>query len=82
MVLHSGAGREPVYVSYHWLQNDSVVEWNGIRTMLMSDCRNETVQFMKLKAPSSRGNFRLIIDITFENKKWLDNWCRRDVTIR
>jgi uncharacterized membrane protein len=64
----------PVYVSYHWLKDNEVVLWDGIRTKLPCDMLpGDTIKMdMNIGAPDEEGNYILIIDLVKEGITWFE----------
>lgn len=69
----SASGRNPVNVSYHWLNsNGEVVIFDGLRTQLPCDVEAQhTVMVpLQVRTPDERGNFLLQISLVQEGVAW------------
>lgn len=61
-------------LSYHWYdENHEVVVWDGLRTPLEVDVKNEFYQHIAVQMPDSAGIYYLQPDIVVEGLLWLSN---------
>jgi hypothetical protein len=75
VILTSGLRKEEIYISYHWIKNGKVTVWDGLRTPIMCDVSRSIFQFIQIKTPAEKGQYKLRIDLVFEKKKWANvNW--------
>lgn len=72
-----GYGDNPVLLSYHWKNQDgSFLVYDGVRTRLLVQelgPGKDTEQKMIVMAPSTRGEFSLIITLVQEGISWLED---------
>ena len=67
-----------LFISYHWLQDGEIVQWDGIRTPLEVDVWHEFVQEIKVATPNKPGIYEIQFDVVIEGKQWLGlNQLRR-----
>lgn len=67
--LFSGNSNQ-VFLSYFWLQNNNVLDWDVIRTPLQADVMKLLNQDIKVAVPAKSGKLQLKVDIIV-NDKWL-----------
>lgn len=63
---------QKLYLSYHLYQNDELIEWNGIRTLLEVDLRGEYWQDMRIALPEEAGLYQIVPDIVVDGKGWFN----------
>lgn len=61
---------EQIYLSYHWYQNNELVQWDGIRTPIEVDVFGQYEQDIAVAFPSEIGVYELMPDIVLEGKDW------------
>lgn len=67
--LFSGKNNQ-VFLSYFWMQNNNVLDWDVIRTPLQADIVKVLNQDIKVAVPAKSGKFQLKVDIIVKDK-WL-----------
>lgn len=77
--VFSGAENN-VFVSYFWVKNNEVLNWNEIRTPLQADIRNVSEQFIKVAVPRIKGRMQLKADIIADGS-WLGIYSQEDVLV-
>lgn len=63
---------EGVSLSYHWLQEEEVIEWDGMRTYLEVDVHDRHAQDQLIVMPNKAGKYTLVPDLVIEGKMWFD----------
>jgi hypothetical protein len=65
-------GDKPVFVSYHWKNENRTVIWDGLRSQLPIDMAPgvEKKIAVLIKSPSDVGNYTLVIDFVKEGVTW------------
>jgi hypothetical protein len=58
------------FLSYHWLRDGEVIEWDGLRTSFEVDVWHAFVQDIQLHTPSTPGLYSLQFDIVIEGQEW------------
>lgn len=84
----SNLGRTPVYsgeknhvfLSYFWVENNNVLNWDGIRTPLQADVTGTFNQHVKVAVPRTKGRLKLKVDIII-NDQWLGLSSQDDVLV-
>ena len=68
----TAGGEHPVHVSYHWLDGDRAVIWDGARNALPHDIwPGEKLQIaVSVRAPSTPGTYTLAWDMVQEGVGW------------
>ena len=77
--IYSGK-KNQIFLSYFWVANNDVLNWNEIRTPLQSDIIGTMRQDIKVAVPRKKGWMQLKIDI-IANDNWLGNYSREDVLV-
>ncbi len=57
-------------LSYHWMQDDEMIRWDGERTALEVDVQDSYTQTMDILAPETSGHYILVIDLVAEGRQW------------
>lgn len=81
-------GKTPVYsgksnymfLSYFWVANNDVLNWNEIRTPLQSDIIGTMHQDIKVAVPQKKGRMQLKVDL-ISNDNWLGIYSLEDVMV-
>lgn len=66
--VYSGKNNN-IFISYFWVANNDVLNWNEIRTPLQSDIRGIMRQDIKVAVPRQKGRMQLKVDVIAD-----DNW--------
>ena len=66
--VYSGM-KNKVFLSYFWVENNDVLNWNEIRTPLQADIKMSMTQDIKVAVPANKGRMQLKVDIIAD-----DNW--------
>ncbi len=66
--VYSGKNNK-IFISYFWVANNDVLNWNEIRTPLQSDITGIIQQDIKVAVPRQKGRMQLKVDIIAD-----DNW--------
>jgi hypothetical protein len=77
--IYSGI-RNKVFLSYFWVVNNNVLNWNEIRTPLQSDIKGIMQQDIKVAVPRNKGRMQLKVDIIAEDN-WLGIFSQTDVLV-
>jgi hypothetical protein len=77
--VYSGK-RNNIFLSYFWIQNNDVLNWNEIRTPLQSDIISTMRQDIKVAVPRMKGRMQLKVDI-IANDNWLGIYSQEDVLV-
>ena len=67
--LRCNAG-DRISLSYFWIRNKEMVDWDGLHTPLETDVYQNLTQNMAVATPSRKGRYQLMVDIKVENKIW------------
>jgi hypothetical protein len=64
-----------VVISYHWIHNDKLVVWDGVRTALPRDLRagGRATVAARVKTPAAPGSYLLQITLVHENVVWFEH---------
>jgi hypothetical protein len=87
-VTISNSGTQPLYtgggnklsLSYFWVKDNNVLNWDGIRTPVQADIRSSLTQNLKVAIPAERGKMQLKIDL-IGNDQWMGIHCQDDVFV-
>jgi len=77
--IYSGE-KNQIFLSYFWVANNDVLNWNGIRTPLQSDIIGTMRQDIKVAVPRKKGRMQLKVDI-IANDNWLGIYSQEDVMV-
>lgn len=77
--LYSGANNK-IFISYFWVLNNDVLNWNEIRTPLQADIAGTIQQDIKVAVPNQKGRMQLKVDL-IANDNWLGINSREDVLV-
>jgi len=80
--LTSGKHKENVNISYHWQKGGAFICWDGLRSPIMADVYKKSEQFLLVKTPEQKGNFKLVVDIIYEGKRWAEINSEKSVEIK
>lgn len=61
---------EQVFLSYHWIKEDELFDWDGLRTPLEVDLIGNYQQDLFLATPAEKGSYQLQTDFLIEGKDW------------
>ncbi|SEF00190.1 Methyltransferase domain-containing protein [Rhizobiales bacterium GAS188] len=69
----SSSGDRPVLLSYHWLKDDEMVEFEGVRSSLQVDLAPgwEVTMPIEIRAPAEPREYRLQVVTVHEHVRWL-----------
>jgi len=70
-----------ISLSYFWIRNKEMVDWDGLHTELETDVYHSLTQNMAVATPSHKGRYRLMVDINVENKMWFGLSTQADMLI-
>jgi SAM-dependent methyltransferase len=70
----SSTGEKPLWLSYHWLENGKVVEFEGVRSAFPVDLApgREVTTPIEIRAPQKSGNYELEVLPLQEFVRWHD----------
>jgi hypothetical protein len=74
--------KEQVFLSYHWLKDGKVVDWDGMRTAIELDVFTSFSQDVWVRSPKEPGNYEIQFDIVLEGKDWFGLEEKTPVVIR
>ena len=77
--LYSGINNK-VFLSYFWVANNDVINWEEIRTPLQADVTGILKQDIRVAIPEFKGRLQLKVDI-IANDKWLGLHSMEDVLV-
>jgi hypothetical protein len=77
--VYSGKNNK-IFISYFWVSNNDVLNWNEIRTPLQADIIGTMRQDIKVAVPRKKGRMQLKVDI-IANDNWLGIYSREDVLV-
>ncbi|MFA5973057.1 MAG: hypothetical protein WC780_11960 [Lentimicrobiaceae bacterium] len=77
--VYSGKNNK-VFLSYFWVENNNVLNWDEIRTPLQADILGRMSQDIKVAVPENKGPMQLKVDIIAEND-WLGLYSQEDVLV-
>jgi hypothetical protein len=77
--VYSGK-RNNMFISYFWVANNDVLNWNEIRTPLQSDIIGKMHQNIKVAIPQKKGRMQLKVDIIADDN-WLGIYSLEDVLV-
>jgi hypothetical protein len=77
--VYSGKGNN-IFLSYFWVANNDVLNWNEIRTPLQSDIIGTMHQSIKVAIPQKKGRMQLKVDIIADDN-WLGIYSQEDVLV-
>jgi hypothetical protein len=77
--VYSGKNNN-IYISYFWVSNNDVLNWDEIRTPLQSDIIGTMRQDIKVAIPRKKGRMQLKVDI-IANDNWLGIYSLTDVMV-
>ena len=80
--LTSGKHKENVNISYHWKKGGEFICWDGLRSPIMADVYKKSEQFLLVKTPEQKGNYKLVVDIIYEGKRWAEINSEKSVEIK
>ncbi|GEM_PF-635638 len=77
--IYSG-GQNKIFLSYFWVANNEVMNWNEIRTPLQADIISTMRQDIKVAVPRAKGRMQLKVDM-IANDNWLGIYSQEDVLV-
>lgn len=77
--VYSGKNNK-IFISYFWVANNDVLNWNEIRTPLQADIIGTMRQDIKVAVPRKKGRMQLKVDI-IANDNWLGIYSQEDVLV-
>ncbi len=77
--IYSGTNNG-IYLSYFWVENKNVLNWEEIRTPLQADIRGKLQQDIKVAVPNRKGRLQLKVDL-IANDNWLGISSQEDVLV-
>ncbi len=77
--VYSGKNNK-VFLSYFWVENNEVLNWNEIRTPLQADIIGTLIQDVRVAVPRNKGKLQLKIDI-IANENWLGLYSQEEVLV-
>ncbi len=77
--VYSGKSNN-IFLSYFWVSNNDVLNWNEIRTPLQSDIISTMRQSIKVAVPQKKGRMQLKVDIIADDN-WLGIYSQEDVLV-
>ena len=60
-----------LFIASHWYRNDTLVEWDGLRTPLELDVIGKHRQKIRIMAPENKGIYEIQPDMVKEGAFWL-----------
>lgn len=72
--------KNQLFLSYFWVANNDVLNWDEIRTPLQSDIIGTMRQDIKVAIPQKKGKMQLKVDI-IANDNWLGIYSQEDVLV-
>lgn len=78
--LRCNAG-DRVSISYFWIRDKEMVDWDGLHTPLETDVYQSLTQNMAVATPARKGRYQLMVDIKVENKMWFGLTSQADMLI-
>ncbi len=77
--IYSGK-QNKIFLSYFWVANNEVLNWNEIRTPLQADIIRTMQQDIKVAVPLQKGKMQLKVDIIADDN-WLGIYSQEDVLV-
>ena len=77
--LFSGI-KNNVFLSYFWIANNDVLNWNEIRTPLQADIKGILKQDIEVIVPPNKGRMQIKVDILADGN-WLGIYSQEDVMV-
>jgi len=77
--IYSGI-QNHVFLSYFWVVNKDVLNWNEIKTPLQADIKGSLRQDIKVAIPRNKGRMQLKVDIIADGD-WLGIYSQEDVMV-
>jgi hypothetical protein len=77
--VYSGKSNN-IFLSYFWVANNDVLNWNEIRTPLQSDIIGSMHQAIKVAVPQKKGRMQLKVDIIADDN-WMGIYSQEDVLV-
>jgi hypothetical protein len=77
--VYSGKNNK-VFLSYFWVENKNVLNWNEIRTPLQADIKGKLTQHIKVAVPNRKGRLQLKVDL-IANDNWLGISSQEDLLV-
>jgi len=78
LIIENGSGKvlpssseTLLYLAPHWYKNDTLFNWDGLRTPLEIDILHAHQQKIQIQAPEEKGIYELQFDIVKEKEYWL-----------
>ena len=71
-----------VFLSYHWVQNGEMHQWEGLRTPLEVDIKDTYTQPISVALPQGTGTYTLVVDVVLEGIMWLNLDAKTEIEIR
>jgi hypothetical protein len=78
--LRCNVGDE-ISLSYFWIREKEMVDWDGLHTPLETDVYHSLKQNMVVATPLQKGRYQLMVDIKVENKMWFGLTTQADMLI-
>jgi len=63
---------QQLFLSYHLYQNNELVQWDGLRTLLEVDLKGDYWQDIQVFMPEKAGIYKIVPDIVVEGKGWFN----------
>jgi len=77
--LYSGK-KNKVFLSYFWVKDREVLNWEGIRTPLQADITGMLQQDIRIAVPREKGKLQLKVDL-IANDKWLGIHSQKEILV-
>lgn len=77
--VYSGKSNK-IFISYFWVANNDVLNWNEIRTPLQADIIGTMRQDIKVAVPRRKGQMQLKVDIIADDN-WLGIYSQEEVLV-
>jgi hypothetical protein len=77
--VYSGKNNK-IFLSYFWLDETDVLNWNEIRTPLQADIKKSLRQDIKVAIPATKGRLQLKVDL-IANDKWLGVHSQEEILV-
>lgn len=63
-------GKNHISLSYFWMHDDNLLDWNTIKTTVDCDITTRNTQLIKVAIPSQKGKHNLKVDVIGDDNFW------------
>lgn len=73
-------GKNKIQLSYFWIKNADVLNWDELRTPVQADINTDLEQDIRIAIPAEKGRLQLKVDI-LANDKWIGVNSLREILV-